>query len=111
MAFDPGLADRVRAKLSGDSSVTERKMFGGLVFMIRGHMVVGIVGNSLMARVGPLFYDESLKRRHVRPMGEGARTMKGFVIVAAEGIAGERELRAWVDLCRGFVSTLPDKSV
>jgi len=109
MAFDSGLAQRVREMLSARPMVTERKMFGGLAFMLRGHMVVGVAGSSLMARVGPVLYEEALKARYVKKNVFGDRPTKGYVLVASEGLAGDRELKFWIDVCCAFVNTLPDK--
>jgi hypothetical protein len=68
MAYDEGLAERLRDLFVDRPGITEKKMFGGLAFMCRGHMLVGILGDSLMARVGPTEYADALKRQHVREM-------------------------------------------
>ncbi len=109
MAFDENLARRVRFHLSGRASVTERKMFGGLAFMIRGHMVVGIDGSSLMARVGPIVYEKALAMPHVSAQVFGEDAAKGYVMVLADGLMTEAQLRGWLELCCTFVDSLPDK--
>ncbi|MFC4308112.1 TfoX/Sxy family protein [Steroidobacter flavus] len=89
--------------------ITERRMFGGVAFLADGHMFVGIIGDVLMARVGPEDYAAMLKRKHVREMDFTGKPMKGYVYVDPAGIAGDEELEEWVMRCRGFVKTLPPK--
>jgi hypothetical protein len=110
VAYDEKLADRVSAileELPGDD-VTERKMFGGLAFMYRGHMVVGIVGEELMVRAGPEATEAALRRPHVREMDFTGRHMKNMVFVEPAGLKG-RALRGWVDAGVAFSRTLPPK--
>lgn len=84
-------------------------MFGGLAFMYRGHMLVGILGDSLMARVGPAEYADALKRPHVREMDFTGKPMKGYVYVDPAGIESDSDLGKWVELCLRFNATLPQK--
>lgn len=109
MAFDAGLAERMRDLLLTRQQVSERKMFGGLAFMLGGHMCVGIIGETLMVRVGPLRYAEALCRKHVREMDFTGKPMKGYVYVAPEGIAEDSALEAWINLSAEFVASLPPK--
>ncbi len=109
MAFDDGLAERIREVLGDQAGVTERKMFGGLAFMLRGHMFVGILGSTLMARVGPKNYSEALALAHVREMDFTGRPMKGYVFVEPEGVESDRGLKFWVDRSIAFVGLLPPK--
>lgn len=109
MAFDEGLAERIRDVLVRTPHITERRMFGGVAFLADGHMFVGVIGDMLMARVGPENYAAALKRRHVREMDFTGKPMKGYVYVDPAGIAGDEELEEWVMECRGFVRTLPAK--
>lgn len=109
MAYDEGLAERLRDALQGRAEITERKMFGGLAFMARGHICVGILGEVLMARVGPAAYEQALALPHVRPMDFTGKPMQGYVFVDPPGIAEDGDLAAWVDRCHGFVQTLPPK--
>lgn len=109
MAYDEDLAMRLREVFASRDDVSERKMFGGLAFMVRGHMCCGINGDTLMARVGPDQYATALARPHAREMEFTGRPMKGFVHVAPEGIEGDDELRGWVALCERFVESLPPK--
>jgi hypothetical protein len=84
-------------------------MFGGIAFLADGHMFVGVIGDLLMARVGPENYAAALARKHVREMDFTGKPMKGYVYVDAAGIADDDELEEWVMRCRAFVKTLPAK--
>ena len=96
MAFDPGLAERIRDVLAGSEGVTERRMFGGLAFMLHGNMFVGVLGSTLMARVGPEAYARALGRPHVREMDFTGRPMKGYVFVTPEGFDLDNDLAYWI---------------
>ncbi len=109
MAYDPGLAERIRDALRERPNVSERKMFGGIAFMLDGHMALGIVGDTLMARVGPARYEDALRLPQVRPMDFTGRPMKGYVYVDAPGIESDAALANWIVACAGFVATLPPK--
>jgi hypothetical protein len=109
MPFDDHLAERVRRALSGRAELAERKMFGGLAFMVRGHMCCGIVGSDLMVRVGADRYDEALARPHARVMDFTGRPLMGMVYVGAAGVRTEPELRAWTSMALAFVESLPAK--
>src|ERR1700694_237113 len=95
MAYDEALADRVRGALAKRSGVTERKMFGGVCFMVRGNMCCGIVKNELMVRVGVEQHGKSLADPGVRLMDFTGRPMKGFLFVDAASLRG-RGLSKWV---------------
>ncbi len=110
MAFDEGLAERIRDTLVDVRGVSERRMFGGLAFMLHGNMFVGVVGSTLMARVGPIQHPRALCRPHAREMDFTGRPMKGYVYVDEAGTAEDANLAAWVEVCRGYVATLPTKS-
>ncbi len=110
MPYDETLVIRLRRVFAGVPDVAEKKMFGGVAFLERGLMVVGVAGAALMARVGPTHYEESLGRAHVREMDFTGRPMRGYVFVDAPGVATDAELRFWVDRCRAFVKTLPAKT-
>lgn len=109
MAFDEGLADRVRKLLRDRKEISERKMFGGLAFMSRGHMFVGILGDTLMARVGPDQYAVALRQPGVREMDFTGKPMNGYVFVAPTGIDVDSALERWIAQCLTFVGTLPPK--
>jgi TfoX/Sxy family transcriptional regulator of competence genes len=109
VAFDEGLAERIRDVLVKTPHITERRMFGGIAFLADGHMFVGVIGDALMARVGPANYAAALTRKHVREMDFTGKPMKGYVYVDPAGVAGDEELEEWVMQCRAFVRTLPSK--
>lgn len=109
MAYSEQLAQRIREALAGNRAITEKKMFGGLAFLSRGLMVVGVSGTSLMARVGKEQYEDSLRKKHVRPMDFTGRPMKGYVYVDAPGLDSDEQLKFWLDRCERFVATLPPK--
>ena len=110
MAYDEDLANRVRELLAGESGLTEMAMFGGLAFLLDGNMSVAISSHGgLMVRVGPDGGDKALSQPHTRIMDMGRRPMKGWIIVAAEGLGTRRQLTAWVRRGVGFARTLPPK--
>lgn len=108
MAYDENLADRVRAILMSEPSLCERKLFGGLAFMLHGHMCCGIVGTDLMLRLGHEGTDAALAQPHVRPMDFTGRPMTSMVYVAPEGLRGVA-LRGWVEQAVAFARTLPPR--
>lgn len=110
MAYDEVLADRVRQVLGDRDGITERKMFGGIAWMLDGHMCVGIIGEDLMVRVGPEAYEQALDEPHVRPMDFTGRALKGYVYVGAEAFAGDLDLLEWTQRGADFAATLPPKS-
>jgi TfoX/Sxy family transcriptional regulator of competence genes len=109
MAYDEGLAERLRELFQGRSGVTEKEMFGGLCILLHGNMVVGIVRDELMVRVGPEQHAAVLRLPHVRPMDFTKKPMKGFAFVAPGGFDSQADLEAWVGRCLRYVSTLPRK--
>jgi TfoX N-terminal domain len=108
MAYDERLADRVRGVLAPETGLTERKMFGGLAFMLDGHMCCGIVGEDLMLRLGVDGADAALERPHVRPMDFTGKPMAGMVYVSPAGVRGTA-LSRWLERASAFVRTLPPK--
>jgi TfoX/Sxy family transcriptional regulator of competence genes len=109
MAYDQDLASRVRAVLPPAEAVSERQMFGGLAFMLSGHMFCGVVRDTLMVRLGPDGADRALDRPHVRPMDFTGRPMKGMVFVEPDGLH-DAALREWVEAAAAFARALPPKS-
>jgi len=110
MAFDEGLAQRVREALTRTPDVVEKRMFGGVAFMIHGHMCCGIVGTELMLRVGPKQYDNILSIPYVRQMDFTGRPMKGFVCISEKGFEEDGQLCDWLELGLKFVRGLPEKT-
>jgi hypothetical protein len=99
MPYDQALEQRVRRYFGAKRVKHEAKrMMGGLCFMVKGKMCVGIEKNRLMARIGPDAYDEALGRKGCRPMDFTGRPMRGFVFVEPEGLGTEKELAVWLDL-------------
>jgi hypothetical protein len=109
MAYDEDLADRVRDQLAAEPAVTEKAMFGGLAFLLEGNMAVGLSGDELMVRVGPDAADDALARPHTRPFDMTGRPMKGWILVAPEGVAEEDDLSAWVARGVDLARSLPPK--
>ena len=109
MAYDETLAERVRDILRADPGFTERRMFGGICFMLDGHMCCGIIGSDLMGRLGHEGAKAALARPHVRPMDFTGRPMGTAVYVGPEGLRG-RALRGWVEKGAAHARSLPPKS-
>ena len=109
MAYDEGTAERLREVLAERDGVSERKMFGGLAFMLNGHMTVGLSNDDLMVRVGAEKHEEALAQPHARKMDFTGRPMKGYVFVDAEGYAEDEGLEAWVERGVNYTLTLPPK--
>jgi hypothetical protein len=109
MPYDEELANRLRPLLRGDYSVVEKKMFGGLAFMVNGHMCCGAVRSDLVVRIGPDSFAEILNLPHARPMDFTGRPMKGFVYVSPDGCRRDRDLRAWTQRGLDFVLCLKPK--
>ena len=105
MAFDEALAERVRAAL--ERPVDERRMFGGIAFMVDGHMACGVIGDDLVLRLGPEGAARALEDPHVRPMDFTGRPSRTSVYVDPEGVREDRDLERWVAAVVGFVGTLP----
>ncbi len=109
MAYNETLAQRVRDDLGSQPGLSERKMFGGLAFMLNGNMACGVNGEDLMVRVAPDQFPEALARPGARPMDFTGRPMKGFVFVGPPGYAADGSLAAWVALAAAFAASLPAK--
>jgi TfoX/Sxy family transcriptional regulator of competence genes len=110
MPFDDRLAERVRDVLAQVPDVSERRMFGGLAFLLAGHMTCGIVGSDLMLRLGEAGADAALARPHVRPMDFTGRPMRTMVYIAPEGIVADSALEQWVEHAVEYVRALPPKT-
>jgi TfoX/Sxy family transcriptional regulator of competence genes len=110
MAYDEDLANRLRELLASEDGVAERKMFGGLAFLLDGNMSVSASHTGgLLVRIEPSDTAECLEHPHVTLMKMGGRTMDGWVLVAPEGLRTRRELVPWVDRSVTFARTLPPK--
>lgn len=109
MAYDEQLAERVRGVLKRRRGVTEKKMFGGLSFLVNGHMCCGVLDDELMVRVGPDAYEAALKRKGARPMDFTGRPMKGMVFVGRPGHSRAASLKSWVEQGLVHARSLPPK--
>ena len=110
MAYDEGLAQRIREHFDDIENVVEKKMFGGLCFMVDNHMCVGIVKDTLMARVGPQNYAKCLRKSYVREMDFTGKPLRGMVYVEPAGIENDKDLNEWINTCLLFIKTLPPKA-
>ncbi|MGF0174324.1 TfoX/Sxy family protein [Streptomyces sp. Marseille-Q5077] len=109
MAYDEGLAERIRERLGADPEISEKRMFGGLAFLCRGNMAVGVTGDDLMVRVGPDATDAALARPGARIFDMTGRPMRGWVVVDGTAVAEDEALAAWADEGRAFAAGLPPK--
>jgi TfoX/Sxy family transcriptional regulator of competence genes len=109
MAFDQGLAQRIRERLAPTGGVAEKQMFGGLAFLVDGNMCVGVIGEELIARVGLDATGTALERPGTRLFDFSGRPMKGWITVASDGLEDDDALAAWIDDALRFVHTLPPK--
>jgi TfoX/Sxy family transcriptional regulator of competence genes len=109
MAFDESLADRVRDALSARDELTERKMFGGIAFMIGGNMAVGVIEDDLMVRLDPADAEKALVEPNTRPMDFTGKPMRGMLFVDSEGTDADEDLAGWVDAGADFAASLPPK--
>ncbi len=102
MAYDEKLAARVRSLLSGQRTVVEKKMMGGLTFMVNDKMCVGILNDDVMARIDPDIHETALSKKGCREMDFTGRPMKGFVFVGPEGTSSKKDLEYWIGLAVEF---------
>ncbi|MDX1435826.1 MAG: TfoX/Sxy family protein [Anaerolineales bacterium] len=109
MAFDENLAMDIRAALAGQDGITEKKMFGGLSFLLKGNMACGVIADELIVRVGPDATDEALAQPHTRAFDFTGTPMKGWVVVGAGGYEKDADLKRWVQQGVDFASSLPPK--
>ena len=109
MAYDELLAARMRGVLSAQAGLEEKKMFGGVGFLIHGNLACGVNKNNLIVRVGPATHEQALKKPHTRPFDITGRPMAGWVMVEPEGCATEKALADWIQLGVAFAKSLPDK--
>jgi TfoX/Sxy family transcriptional regulator of competence genes len=109
LAYDEALADRVRDLLSLRADVGERKMFGGIAFMLAGNMCCGVIREDLIVRTFPEDGEAALEEPDVRPFDLTGRTMTGFLLVGPGATASEEDLRSWIDRAVTVAETLPPK--
>jgi TfoX/Sxy family transcriptional regulator of competence genes len=109
VAFDESLADRIREILAPRSELSERKMFGGIAFMLAGNMAVGVVGEDLMVRLDRADAEKALSEPHTRPMDFTGKPMKTMVYVGPSGTERDEDLAAWVEAGADYAASLPPK--
>jgi TfoX/Sxy family transcriptional regulator of competence genes len=110
MAYDQDFANRIREQLTDVDGITEKSMFGGLAFLLRGNMAVGIMSTGeLMVRVGADGTEEALAKPHTRLFEMRGKSMTGWIIVALEGVRTKRQLGPWVRRGTAFAASLPAK--
>jgi len=108
MAYNLKLAERIRSELNG-IPVVEKKMFGGVGFLLNGNLACGVNKNDLIVRVDPEKNTTLLEKPHVRPFDMTGRPMKGWLVVEAEGVKTDKQLGGWLKEGLEFASTLPEK--
>lgn len=110
MAYDEDLANRVRELVLREEAVTEKRMFGGLAFLVAGHMSVSVSGQGgLLLRVAPVETDALLRKPHAHPFAMRGRVMQGWLRVDAEGLRTKRQLERWVARGLAYARSLPAK--
>ena len=111
MPYDEDLANRIREQLAGEDAITEKKMFGGLAFLLHGNMSVAASHTGgLLVRVDPADNDDALAQPHAGLMEMGGRTMEGWIRVDPEGLESDEDLAGWVARGVGYARSLPPKS-
>jgi len=109
MAYDEGLAQRVREIMEAYSMADEKKMFGGIGFMVEGNLACGVLNDELIVRVGPRHFEAALKKMHTREFDFTGRAMKGWIMVQPDGYESDKTLKGWVEMGVNFALTLPPK--
>jgi TfoX/Sxy family transcriptional regulator of competence genes len=109
MAFDKSLAQRIRDALARKKNIEEKKMFGGICFLLNGNMLVGVWKNSLIARLGPAQGEEALLEPHTKEFDITGKPMKNWILVEPEGVENDDQLKDWVQRAAKFVGKLPAK--
>ncbi len=109
MAYSEELAERIREVIGEREQVIEKKMFGGVAWMVSGNMAVGVIGDRLMVRLEPEEAEAALGEQHVGPMDFTGKPMRGFVTVEPEGLEEDRDLERWVNAGADFAASLPAK--
>ena len=109
MAFDESLVGGIRDALAHKRNIEEKKMFGGVGFLLNGNMLVGVWKDSLIVRVGPDAYEEALLEPHVKEFDITGRPMKGWVLVEPTGVEDDNQLKVWIQHAMNFVGMLPGK--
>jgi TfoX/Sxy family transcriptional regulator of competence genes len=109
MAYDEHLARRVRPLLALRRGFSEKRMFGGIAYFLNGNLCAGVSKHSLFVRVGAEAYESTLAEAYVSVFGPAKRPMRGWVLIAPEGLEEIAAIRSWIDRAASFVETLPAK--
>jgi len=109
MAYNEELAERMRAKLKSARGVVEKKMFGGVGFLVNGNMACGVNKQDLIVRLSKDYFEKALKQKHVRIFDLSGQPMKGWILVSEEGYASEIALDGWMEKGLTFAKSLPKK--
>ena len=109
MALNETLAARIRKHTGKRSGLVEKKMFGGLAFLLKGNMSVGVHGDEMIVRIDPVETDAALKQKHVRIFDITGKPMKGWILVDAKGLADDKSLAKWIDTGVAYAQSLPPK--
>ena len=109
MAFSESLAARIRDALARKKNIEEKKMFGGVGFLLNGNMLVGVWKTSMIVRLGPDAYDDTLLEPHVKEFDITGRPMKGWIMVEPEGVEDDGQLKDWIQRATKFVGKLAKK--
>ena len=109
MAYDDSVAERVRQVLKRRRGISERKMFGGLAFLMNGNMCCGVLDKDIVVRLGDKGAASALGEAHTRPMDFTGRPMKSMVYIKPAGYRSEKALRGWIERAVEFTKTLPEK--
>ena len=109
MPFNPQLLERIRQILANRNDVVEKKMFGGVAFMVRGHMACGPHNDDLLVRIGEEAASKVMAEPHVKPMMFTGKPLKPFATIQAAGIKTDDQLRRWVEMAAEYAASLPAK--
>ena len=109
MPYDESVAQRIRSALADRDELAEKKMFGGICFLLDGNMCCGVIVDELMARVGPNAYEATLALPHTREMDFTGKPLRGLVYVEPAGFADDADLAQWIERCASFAGSLPPK--
>lgn len=109
MAYDEGLAQRIRENLEGHAGLEEKHMFGGMAIMLNGNMAVGVIKDELCVRCGPDAYEDLLKLPGARIFDFSGRPSRGMLMVSQDVLASDEDLRAWIHHGVSYAASLPAK--
>jgi TfoX/Sxy family transcriptional regulator of competence genes len=109
VAFEEALAGRIRDHLGGTAGLAEKRMFGGIAFLLNGNMCCGVHGDEVILRVDPEAAEDAVRKPHVRIFDLTGRPMRGWLLVGSDAVSSDEQLRAWIDMGVDFAGSLPAK--